>query len=106
MGVIVRAVQDAIMQDGRSSYAIAKASGIDRAQLARFVAGKGGVSSAALERLFAVIGITLTVRNVPAQERITPQCAPITKPVTREAITPKLLSRPQLSPRDKAKLGL
>lgn len=107
MSVFVEAVRAGIEASGRSQYAIAREAGISRSHLGKYVMGKADLSGSNLDRLFAVIGITLTLRaKSPAQEVLPPQCAPIVKPITREAIAPKPLSRPQLSPRDRAKLGL
>jgi hypothetical protein len=52
-------LRSAIENCGESRYAIAKATEIDAATLARFVARKGGLSIAALDALAEHLGWTL-----------------------------------------------
>jgi hypothetical protein len=53
----------AITADGRSRYAIGKAADVDKASLARFMAGKVGLSLPAIDRLVDVLGLELKPRT-------------------------------------------
>jgi hypothetical protein len=53
----------AITADGRSRYAIGKAADVDKASLARFMAGKVGLSLPAIDRLVAVLDLELRPRE-------------------------------------------
>lgn len=50
----------AIDASGVTRYALWKATGIDQAQLSRFMAGEAGLSLTAIDRICAVLGLRLT----------------------------------------------
>ena len=52
---------------GISRYELAKRTGIDAATFCRFVAGDSGLSSKALDKLGAVLGLEVVMRNPPAK---------------------------------------
>jgi hypothetical protein len=50
-------IRRAILESGESRYAIAFKCGIDQAILSRFMAGKGGMGLATMDKLVAGLGI-------------------------------------------------
>jgi transcriptional regulator with XRE-family HTH domain len=46
-------------------YEIGKRSGVDKAQLSRFLSGKAGLTLDSLEKLAPVLGIEFTARKTP-----------------------------------------
>lgn len=53
-------LQRVIEASGMTVYKIAKESGVDKAQLSRFLSGKGGMTLDTIERLAPVLGIAIT----------------------------------------------
>ena len=56
---VTEQLRQAIELSGQSRYAIWKATGIDQAQLSRFIVGERGLSLDALDRLCAHLGLEL-----------------------------------------------
>ena len=56
---MVEIIRHAIERDGRTRYQIAKASGVDKAVLGRFVRGERGLNLDTADRLCRVLGIEL-----------------------------------------------
>ena len=52
-------LRQAIERSGLSRYAISRATGIDQATLSRFMAGRMGMSLESINRVVAVLGLTL-----------------------------------------------
>ena len=52
-------LRQAIEQSGQTRYAIWRATGIDQAQLSRFMVGERGLSLDAVDRLCAHLGLEL-----------------------------------------------
>lgn len=124
MGIIAENVVRAIAGDFRSTYALAREAKIDRAHLSRFLAGKGSISVAALERLIDVLWLDVSMatrmhendigtstevyavdvgRWNPPDERRHGDCGTVetsNNPVVRDPI-----ARPKLSPHAMAKLA-
>jgi len=49
----------------RTRYRIAKETGVDTATLSRFMHGKGGLSTAALDRIADCLGLSFTTESPP-----------------------------------------
>lgn len=60
MGILNDAIRAAVERDGRTRYALAKASGVDQATLSRWWSGGQGLSLDAAEKLLPVLGLTVT----------------------------------------------
>ena len=61
-------IRDGVRSSGMSRYAICKAIGFNQGAMSRFMSGKGGMSLETLDRLAALLG--LTVVPIPrAEER-------------------------------------
>ena len=52
-------LRQAIERSGMSRYAICKATGIDKAAMSRFMAGKTGFSTSSVDKLAALLGLEL-----------------------------------------------
>jgi len=61
-------LRQAIKASGMSAYAVNFAAGVDRGTMSRFLAGKGGLSLATVDRLVAVLGLKL-VADSPKNPR-------------------------------------
>lgn len=64
-------VRAAVDSAGVSRNRICQEANIDRATMSRFMNGKCGISSAALERLAAVLGLDIVARKATGQEKRT-----------------------------------
>jgi hypothetical protein len=60
---IIKELQDAILNDGRSQYALAKAAGLSPIQLGRFVRGERGLTTPAVDALCEVLGLELRAKR-------------------------------------------
>jgi transcriptional regulator with XRE-family HTH domain len=67
-GVIAQ-LKAAIDASGLSRYAISKRSGVTQAQLSRFMAGKRTLSLPAVEKICAVLRLTLVGEEPAAKKR-------------------------------------
>lgn len=56
-------LRQAIDQSGRSRYSIAQETGISEATLSKLYLGQRGLSSKALDKLGACLGLTITVKT-------------------------------------------
>lgn len=86
---IAEVLRAAVVADGRSLYLIARAAGLDRPGLVRFVRG-GGLSLASAGRLADVLGLALTASH-PARDVTTP---PGVQPTPKPTMPEKAPSRP------------
>ena len=66
---VTEQVRMAIETSGQTRYAIWKATGIDQAQLSRFMVGERGLSLDALDRLCAHLGLELRVVHKAKQAK-------------------------------------
>lgn len=57
-------VRDAIVASGESRSGICRAAGLDQGAMSRFVAGRGGLSVASLDRLGVHLGLEVVRRPV------------------------------------------
>jgi predicted XRE-type DNA-binding protein len=55
----------AISQSGLSQYAICKATGINKANLSRFMRGETGLEMANTDKIVAMLGLKLEARRRP-----------------------------------------
>lgn len=55
----------AIQDSGQSFYALGKASGVSKAQIARFMNGERDLRLASVEKLADALGFTLSSRHIP-----------------------------------------
>jgi DNA-binding Xre family transcriptional regulator len=62
MATVTDTLRRAVEQCGQSRYAIAKATGIDKAVLSRFVASGRGLRSDNFDRLCAHLGLVLATK--------------------------------------------
>ncbi len=62
-------IRQAVDASGMSRYAICKASGIDQGGMSNFMAGKRGLSLAALDALADVLGLSITTRDAAAEAK-------------------------------------
>ena len=60
---ITKELQDAILNEGRSQYALAKAAGLSPIQLGRFIRGERGLTTPAVDALCEVLGLTLAPKR-------------------------------------------
>jgi transcriptional regulator with XRE-family HTH domain len=58
-------VRAAIDRCGLTRYAIGKATGIDQGTLSRFMSGKGGLSTEALDAIGELIDLRVTIPKQP-----------------------------------------
>jgi transcriptional regulator with XRE-family HTH domain len=58
----------AIEQSGLTQYAVGKETGIDHAQMSRFVNGKGGLSMEGIEAIYELLGLKLVVPEPKASK--------------------------------------
>ncbi len=58
-------LRNAIRQSGLSCYRIAKETGIQQAQLSRFMSGERGLSIEGIEAICDLIGLQLVMRDKP-----------------------------------------
>lgn len=63
---IRKTIQSALHASGRSQYRLAKESGVPQSTINEFLAGKSGLNSDSLERIFRVLGIRLELESNPA----------------------------------------
>jgi hypothetical protein len=56
--------RDAVNGSGMSRYAICKAIGFNQGAMSRFMSGKGGLSTDVLDRLAALLGLTVVVKPI------------------------------------------
>lgn len=59
---LMQQIKRAMKADGRTRYAIAKASGISQAALSRLVHGRQGLTVDSLERLAHALGLEVVLR--------------------------------------------
>ena len=62
MGQVLREIQRAIQECGKTRYAISKATGIDQAQLSRIMSNEMGLSLANLERLLRYLEMEVVIQ--------------------------------------------
>ena len=60
---IVNQLRQAIERDGRTMTAIARDAGLSPIQLSRFIRGKRGLTTPAVEALCETLGLELTARR-------------------------------------------
>ena len=68
MATVTDTLRRAVERSGQSRYAIAKATGIDKAVLSRFVARGRGLRSTNIDRLCAYLGLELTTKSGKARK--------------------------------------
>ncbi len=56
-------IRDAVNASGLTRYAICKQIGWPQASMSRFMAGKGGMELATLDKLGTLLGLTITVKR-------------------------------------------
>ena len=56
-------IRDAVDASGMSRYAIAKALGVAESTMSRFMNGKGGLSMEYIDRLAALLGLHIVVKE-------------------------------------------
>jgi hypothetical protein len=61
-------LRQAVRNDGRTRYAIAKETGIDHAMLSRFVRGQAGMSLHSIDRLMECLGPEIRSRRCKRKE--------------------------------------
>jgi hypothetical protein len=64
MSKILDSVRKAILRGDKSRYSLSKETGIDQAQLSRFMSGSGAMSFENLELLARALGLEIIVRQV------------------------------------------
>lgn len=62
-------IREAIASRGLSSYAVAKAAGVNDSVVARFMAGQRGISSESLDALAAALGLRLVAGSGGLRKR-------------------------------------
>lgn len=62
MSRIVEAMRKAIEASGKTRYRLSQETGIDQAQLSRFMTGEKGLSFDAMERLADALGIEMVLK--------------------------------------------
>jgi plasmid maintenance system antidote protein VapI len=60
---ISQQLKTAIKRSGESCYAISRATGIDKAALSRFMAGKRGLTSGSIDKLARYLGLKFTSKK-------------------------------------------
>jgi hypothetical protein len=61
--MLTECIREAIRAAGMSRYAISKATGVDRAQLGRFLQGRpGGLSFGAVDKVLDCLGLMVEIR--------------------------------------------
>ncbi len=60
-------IRQAVDDSGLSRYGICKVTGIDKALMSRFMAGKGGLSVRSLDALAAVLGLNIVATGKRAE---------------------------------------
>jgi transcriptional regulator with XRE-family HTH domain len=67
MGLVSNEIRKAMDLDGRTRYALSKASGVSESTLCRWYAGQRELSLEAAEKLMGVLGLTITKSKTPAK---------------------------------------
>lgn len=62
MSYVFDTIRRAIETGGKTRYRLSKETGIDQAQLSRFMSGKEGVSMENMERLVEALGLEIIIR--------------------------------------------